>query len=205
MGNLEILAGIIGSDGHIKRNKFRLVVVNQDSNFIKSIVLPLIKQITGKAPKPIFNKSAFGGWKFLTFINSPFLWNMLQERFNIPAGKKSGKILPPNLQTNEERLDFISGWFAGDGCVTLFRGRPRLEMWSKSKDFIFWVKEVLKENGVISSVCLIKGKELFFLDIKRLESVKRFHEIINIPHPEKERKLISLLQEYSQTGLNTSN
>ena len=129
----------------------------------------------------------------------------MQERFNIPAGKKSGKILPPNLQTNEERLDFISGWFAGDGCVTLFRGRPRLEMWSKSKDFIFWVKEVLKENGVISSVCLIKGKELFFLDIKRLESVKRFHEIINIPHPEKERKLISLLQEYSQPDLNTSN
>ena len=195
MSELEILAGIIGSDGHIKKNKYRLLVINKNIKFLNSVVIPLINKVTQKNPKPLFNHWGRGSGKFFVFFNSEFLWKILQDKFNIPKGKKSSKIKPPDLKTNKAKIDFLRGWFAGDGSVTTDKSRPRLEIWSNSKEIIFWIKEVLEENQIYPRIHFAKKTKQFLLDIKKRESVKTFHKIIEIPHPNKENKLNALLSD----------
>ena len=196
MNSLPILAGIVGSDGHLEKNQAVIRVINKNEDFIKSVVIPLIQTITGKNVKAKFVPSGFGTGKFVVAFTSQMLWRELQERFNIPTGKKSESIQSPNLQNKEEKLDFISGWFAGDGSVTTDgngRNKPRLTIWSKSRVILDWIKEVLQENQIESRIWFAKKKNEFLLTIGTQNSIQRFHQKITIPHPEKENRLKLLL------------
>lgn len=192
MPEIDVLAGIIGSDGHLEKNQAVIRIINKDLNFLEKTVKPILNSL-GISSKPKFRSSGFGSGKFVVAFTSQELWKLMQEKFNIPTGKKSEKIEPPTLTTNQEKVDFLRGWIAGDGSVTTDRGRPKIEIWSKSEKVLKWFKKILKENHIKSKFWSVGETGKFILRIGRQESIKKFHKKFTIPHPRKEERLRLLL------------
>lgn len=190
MSEIDVLAGIVGSDGHITKDLLTTFVINKDLEFMEHVVNPLLHLATGKMPnKPKFVGSGFGNGKFKTYVCSRKLCKELVAKYNIPAGAKSMSIKPPIGLLPAEEIDFLSGWIAGDGSVTKDRTRTKIEIWSKSKPMMLWFKKVLLKNGIQSRMFFEKNKEEHILRIGRKEDVFLFYKKIRIPHPEKQAKL----------------
>ena len=113
------------------------------------------------------------------------------KNYNIPIGAKSLTIEPPELP-KEERLDFFRGWTAGDGSVTTEKGKPKIELWSKSEKMINWFQQVLADYEIESRVYIERNKKEFILRVSKRDAVREFHRLIEIPHPRKQEKLIRL-------------
>jgi len=193
MSQLELLGGIVGSDGHLPRDISSITIISKDMEFLEVTVLPLIKELSGKTVEPKFSLSGFGSWKFLVRFSDRQLKQILHEKFKIPLGKKSEIDIIPEIEELEDAIDFIRGWFSGDGSVTTDGRRPRLMIWSKSRGILGWIQRVLKEIKIDSKIWFGKTRSKWVLSIGKQDSIKRFHELIEIPHPRKERKLEFLL------------
>jgi DNA-binding transcriptional regulator WhiA len=154
--------------------------------------MPLITKITNKTPYKRFNKSGFGTGKYFVRVWSPTIWKILQESYNIPCGKKSKIIKPPDNLSKKDKIDFLRGWIAGDGSVTNDRNKPKIEIWSKSNEILKWLSIVLSENGIESNLFYARKKKEYILRIGKQNSVKLFSEKISIPHPFKQEKLLTL-------------
>jgi len=115
MGRLDLLAGIIGSDGHLSKQQPAVYVINKDKKFLENTVKPLLEEFTNKQVKLKFRTDGFGKGNYWIQVYSPWLWKILIKKYRIPPGKKSTIVEPPHLTTNEEKIDFFRGWFAGDG------------------------------------------------------------------------------------------
>ena len=191
--SLEIFAGIVGSDGHVENNQAVIRIINKDRDFLEKIVVPLIEKLTGKRVQLKQAISGFGKPKFVIAFTSQEIWKILQEKFSIPKGRKSDAAIEPKLETNKEKMDFLLGWFAGDGSVTVDRDKPKLEIWSKSKETLEWFKKVLQENEIESRIFSARRVGKFILRIGKQADVKLFHKKFTIPHPTKEQRLASLL------------
>lgn len=198
MSDIDVLAGIIGSDGHIYKDRYSLCVVNKNEDFIENVVIPLIHKITGKKKKSKFVPSGYGNGKFKVHVTSVNFCKELIEKFNIPAGAKSQTIKPPNLSDNKRRIDYLRGWIAGDGSVTNDRTRVKIEIWSKSFVMLEWFADVLKENGIKTKMFEEKQKKEHILRIGRKDDVLLFYKMIRIPHSEKQNKLEDLLPKTSR-------
>ena len=197
MSDLSILAGIIGSDGHLSKDRSTICVINKDEIFLRQIVVPLLKKYANKEGSFRFIDSGFGSKKFLLRACSAELMRNLNRNYNIPIGKKSTTIKPPNL-TREEGLDFFRGWVAGDGSVTTEKGKPKIELWSKSEQMINWFKQVLDEHEIESRIYIERNKNEFILRVSKKQAVKNFYSLIEIPHPKKQEKLNKLCSSSSR-------
>ncbi|MBI2579422.1 MAG: LAGLIDADG family homing endonuclease [Candidatus Aenigmarchaeota archaeon] len=196
MESLSVLGGIIGSDGHLSKDNSTVCVINKDLEFIDSVVIPLIQHYVGKEPKIRFINSGFGSKKYLLRVcNSKFLRSVSQV-YNIPIGRKSSSIEPPRNLTNKENIDFLRGWIAGDGSVTTEKGRPKIEIWSKSKEIIYHFEKILRTEGICPYVYFEKNKKEYILRISRKEDVIKFYKTIKIPHPKKQRTLENLTSSW---------
>ncbi len=193
MSDLDVLAGIIGSDGHIYKDKYSLCVVNKNKEFMEGIVIPLIYSTTNKKKELKFVASGYGNGKFKVHVTSVKLCKRLIEEYRIPAGAKSYSINPPDLMELGRKIDYFRGWVAGDGSVTRDRTRAKIEIWSKSLVMLEWFKDILKEMKIKSRIFIEKKKKEYILRIGRKEDVEKFHDYIEIPHPEKQNKLEILL------------
>ena len=190
--SIPILAGIVGSDGHLDRKQKVIRIINSDRNFI-NLVASFLKEVTGKKPNIHKSVSGFGKTRLTITVTSPRLWKLLQEKFKIPIGAKSGSINPPKNLDLKESLEFLSGWIAGDGSITTDRKRVKIEIWSKSINMLKWFSLILKQVGVSSRIWSA-SRNRFILRIGKKDDICRFHKIIKIPHPRKENKLNHLLK-----------
>ncbi len=193
MGDIDVFAGIVGSDGHLGQDKNTIFIINSDVDFLKAKTIPMIHRITGKTVIPKPSISGFGKLKYKINVSSAKLWRELNKKYNIPSGAKSITIQPPNLNSLEEKNSYLSGWIAGDGSVTVDRTRVKIEIWSRSEVMISWFREVLKENGIESKIFKESNKNEFILRIGKKSEVMTFYEKIEIPHPRKQNRLRSLL------------
>lgn len=191
MGDLSVLAGIIGSDGHLSKDKSTICVINKDETFLRQIVVPLLKKYTNKEGLFRFIDSGFGSKKFLLRVCSAELMRKLNKDYNIPIGAKSIDIKPPDLP-REEQIDFFRGWTAGDGSVTTEKGKPKIELWSKSQDMIQYFKRVLDDHEIESRIYIERNKNEFILRVSKKEAVKKFYNLIEIPHQKKQEKFHKL-------------
>jgi hypothetical protein len=192
MSDLALLAGIVGSDGHLAKNEPQIIITNKNLEFIEETVIPLLTKFTNKIPYKRFNKSGFGTGKYFVRVWSLDLWKKLQIEYNIPCGAKSKTIKPPINLSEKDRIEFLRGWIAGDGSVTRDRSKPKIEIWSKSNKILTWFEEVLKDVGIESRIFFDKKKDEYILRIERRSSVKLFLEKIPIPHPSKQERLLTL-------------
>ena len=192
MGDLALLAGIVGSDGHLAKDEPQVIIINKNLEFIEKIVIPLIIKFTNKFPYLRFNKSGFGTGKYFVRVWSPKIWKKLQEKYSIPYGAKSKTIKPPSNLSKKDKIDFLRGWIAGDGSITHERSRPKIEIWSKSNEMLVWFKKILNENEIESRIFYAKKKNEYILRIGKQNSVKLFLKRLSIPHPSKQEKLLTL-------------
>lgn len=197
MGDVDVFAGIVGSDGHLSRDKSTIFVINKDEEFMDKIVLPLILNITGKRPTKKFVSAGFGNGKFKINVSSSKLWKILNQVYSIPSGAKSLTIEPPKLEGIEQKIDFIGGWIAGDGSVTVDRTRPKLEVWSKSLSMLVWIRSVLIELNIKSMIFHARRRNLHILRVGQKAAVLELHRRLIIPHPGKERRLSTLCSKAS--------
>ena len=198
MSDLAVLAGIVGSDGHLAKDEAQIIVLNKNKEFVESIVVPLLTKFANKIPTTRFVKSGYGTGKYFVRVWSQELYKILNTNYKIPVGRKSNIIQPPENLSLEDKIDFLRGWIAGDGSVTNERKRTKIEIWSKSKEILEWFREVLHEVGLESRMFLDRKKNEFILRIGKQNSVKLFYQRISIPHPEKQNKLNSLaFQQFS--------
>jgi intein-encoded DNA endonuclease-like protein len=198
MGEMDVFAGIVGSDGHIYKDKLTVCVTNKNKEFMESRIIPLIRRITGKNRKAKFVSSGFGEGKFKVHVSSVKLCRMLIEKYNIPAGAKAYSIKPPDLYNLESKVDFLRGWIAGDGSVTRDRTRVKIEIWSKSLPMMEWFRDVLSELKVNCRMFKEKKKNEHILRVGRKNDVKLFHEKVEIPHPDKQEKFERLMFQASR-------
>ena len=195
MSDLAKLAGIVGSDGHLVKDEPLILVINKDLEFLENIVLPIVTKITGKQPIPKFRSSGFGDGKYVIRFWSPDLWNRLKSEYNIPSGAKSISITPPIGLDKKDKIDFLLGWIAGDGCVTNERTRAKIEIWSRSEKMITWFQKILDDNEIETRISKERKKKEHILRIGKQNMVRDFYKKFIIPHPKKQRRLRELLSQ----------
>ncbi len=198
MTELDLLAGIVASDGHIYKNKLTFCIINKDLEFLEKIVIPSIKSVLGKCPEPKFVNSGFSDGKYKVVVSSVKLVKRFNEEFKIPAGAKSLSIKPPRLLNNKRKIEYMSGWIAGDGSVTHDRGRPKIEIWSNNLGILEWFKDILFECSIESRLFFERNKKRHILRIGKKDDVVVFYKKIKIPHPRKQEKLNNYIKDMAQ-------
>ena len=177
---LSTLAGIVGSDGHLSKKESAIIVVNKDKEFLEKEVIPLFKEFTDKKISISKSSSGYGDYKYLVRVWDKKLQTKLNTIYGIPRGKKS-RI---NLSISErEMMNFILGWIAGDGSITVDRERPKIEIWSKDFRLIKVFEKFLSKKEIESSIFKTSNNR-FILRISKIDSVKKFSKY-RIPHPAK--------------------
>ena len=200
----SLIAGIVASDGHIdKEDKGGIRIISKSEEFIKQVVVPSLENLTKKKPTIHIGKSGYKGTKkFIVYIYDTKLRKLLTEKYKIPPGKKSIKIEPPDALSNEEEVDYLRGWFTGEGSPTKevhhkngkIYTQPKIELWVKNEKITKWIGKILSKLNISSSVYYDKKKEQYLTVIRKIESLKLFKEKIGFAHPEKERKFKNLLR-----------
>tara|TARA_B100000315_G_scaffold260261_1_gene320424 strand:- start:392 stop:1045 length:654 start_codon:yes stop_codon:yes gene_type:complete len=153
-GDLAEETGIHVGDGSMnvyKNNKHYYTVACHhidDKKYIDKVVLPLIKRIYGKTPKPrIWTKGAYG-FRICSIDIIKFKNGIL----GLPLGKKKD-ISAPKVIRNDKKLmrRFTRGLFDTDGSLTLWKTNnklyPRIYFSTISKTLVEEVKEFLMNEG----------------------------------------------------------
>ncbi|MEM5790829.1 MAG: LAGLIDADG family homing endonuclease, partial [Candidatus Aenigmatarchaeota archaeon] len=160
----------MGSDGHLSKKESAIIIVNRDKEFLEKEVIPLLKELTNKKVSISKSSSGYGDYKYLVRVWDKKLQEKLNKIYGIPRGKKS-RI---NLSIHErEVMDFILGWIAGDGSITVDRERPKIEIWSKDIRLIKFFQKFLFKKKIESSIFKAFNNR-FILRISKIDSVKRF-------------------------------
>lgn len=168
-----------------------------------------------------FKKHMVNSFGILHFIegktNSGTFFVQIQNKkiiiflFSLCKDFRSGNLRFPNfIKTQNMKKEFISAIFDDEGCVGLrtFKKtneiKRNLEIASKSKKFMIEIKEILemdfgiKCNKIISFRRKLKGREFITwkLSITGKDNFIKFRDNINFTHPDKVKKLISMINSY---------
>ena len=136
-------------------------------------------------------------------IYSASLKRTLTETYAIPSGKKSGKIVFPNWLDRDNLHQYISGYFDGDGSVSLIRSGKK-QKWgpyetirttftSKSLGFLQGLREYLVSLG-FTPTSIKKEDEVYRLKMYSRKNLELFARSFRIRHPAKIAKIRSVLR-----------
>lgn len=154
--NMAWILGFIAADGSIRK----------DSNSIKITLSRIDKEILEKIRKeieitnPIKDYTTNKGFEI-----SEFVWTCEQhkkdlEKYNI-VPNKTFKIKPPYKLNREFWIDYIRGYFDGDGSVNLIKnsngrgnGNLRWQLCSATPEILQWIIDFLYEEYQIPKVSI---------------------------------------------------
>jgi len=187
-----LIAGIVASDGHLDKNFHIIRIITGSKSFLEFLE-NLLKTITKEQIRVYVSKSGFGKTKYTVYLNDKNLYKLLNEKFNVPKGKKSLAIKPPEKLDKEEEKAYIEGWLAGEGSISHDKN-PQIALWSKSKEIIYWLRDKLKENNVNAQIYYSEKKQQYLLMIRRKNDFQIFIENFHFVHPDKIVKLASVLE-----------
>ena len=165
-----------------------------DREYINKIVLPLVKKVYGKTPKPRnWSQGTYG----FRIVNNDIV-NFKHTVLGLPLGKKV-KLEIPELIIQDLDLTkrFLRGLVSTDGSVTVstVNGKPypRIYLSSISKELILQVKEILKKMGF--RVSYWEGKQVeshwklqYKLHLNGIEMLKKWNEEIGFNNPKQATK-----------------
>tara|TARA_Y100000310_G_scaffold231819_1_gene234534 strand:+ start:10888 stop:11625 length:738 start_codon:yes stop_codon:yes gene_type:complete len=152
--DLAYIIGVLAGDGNIfvrkDKHDYRVKCVGNpldEMQFYKDILVPLFKKVFN-IQLDIKYQDSNSTYGF--YIYSKSLVEFLNDVFELPIGKKYGKLkIPTLIKENNLTTDFIRGLADTDFCVT-FRGNrkfPSIVGSSKSKSFFLEVSQELKKMG----------------------------------------------------------
>lgn len=121
---------------------------DEDREYVDYFILPLIKRIYGKEPKPRFWSQGTYGFR----ISSKEIINFKHTVLGLPLGKKTNISIPKVILKNNKLMKcFLRGLFDTDGSLTLWKTNnklyPRIYFSSVSKKLAEQVKEFLIKKG----------------------------------------------------------
>jgi intein/homing endonuclease len=205
MGHCLNLARVIGhlmGDGYVNKryirynNKDQILLDNFQENFIK--LLPETHFIKGKSNSET---------PFIQIQNKEFITYL----FSLCSDFRSNKIrFPRFINTLDSKKEFISAIFDDEGCVSLriFKKtgeiKRNLEIGSKSKKFIFDIKNCLEKDFDINCNKPISFTKKFIdkeyttwkLSITGKGNFLKFRDKIGFNTPIKNKKLDQLINSY---------
>ena len=192
--SIPYLAGLVASDGTIQSREVR--IATSVGPFLRD-VYHLVEGL-GYHPRIYEVKGAS-----IIRIYSISLRRLLTEDYRIPVGKKAGKIVFPDWLDEEALNQYISGYFDGDGSVSVIRSGKK-KQWgpyrtirttftSKSLAFLQGLHQYLVSLG-FTPTSLKKEEEVYRLKMYSRKNLELFARSFRIKHPAKIAKIRSVLR-----------
>ncbi len=210
---ISLVAGIVASDGHLERDGCGIKVINSSKRFVDEIVIPLLEQVTSKKPSVYLSKTGFSNkTKYVVYVYDKAISQKLTKEYAIPVGKKAETIIPPSNLDEADQIDYIRGWFAGEGSVSrdvhIENGKayftPEIMLWVKNKSISEWIYNFLNAMEIKAKFFYSAKKQQFLVIIRERKSVILFMEKIGFAHPEKAQKLKNILQPCASQNQNVA-
>lgn len=179
--NMAWLLGFIASDGTVRK----------DTNEIKVTLSSVDREILEKIREELELETEVKDYLTNTGFNcSTLAWTCGQhkkdlERYNI-VPNKTFSLLPPDELDKEYWIDYIRGYFDGDGSVNLIAGQSlRWQVCSATKPILEFIVDTLYTQYNIPQVNLQKqnrnGKALYSIQYST-NATKAIYDILYTPN-----------------------
>lgn len=140
--NMAYILGLLAADGYIseKENLISIGLITEDIELLEQINKELQNERPIKTYEFNDNGRERSMSKFQTW--SAAIKKDLAHYSIVP--QKTFKLKPPLLLQSKYYIDFIRGYFDGDGSIWInHRGEVGLDIIGASRDMIYWIREVL--------------------------------------------------------------
>jgi len=174
------LAGLIAADGHINPKDYSITIYTGNSGKAHAIKNMLEKLTRNRVSIRNHNGA------YEVTVTDKRLALKFSTKYMIPIGKKAERvILPITSVSKKELLEFIAGYFDGDGSIYRRIHRTRdgrirvyyeVKIKSKSLCFLNQLRNLLASYNIVSRVKVYKNT-IPYLVISREEDVIRFFKI----------------------------
>lgn len=178
--SIAYLKGVL-ADGHVyeRNDSLRIVVRQNDKEWLKKIISPILQNLTGRNPKILQTKD--GIYTLWVYTNKKHLPNDIVEVL-----LKS--LREVDFENEIDKLSFVRGFFEAEGSIYISKNKAndvRIIMYQKYPEVLFRIKEFLENHGISGDVYgpYKNGKNTIhrLIIFHRQNSIK-FLEIIN-PNP----------------------
>lgn len=185
--DMAYVLGFLAADGNVskKENRIAINILAQDK-----AILEQIRTLTG-ITRPItsyIRKET--GHEVCTLSNWSFTWKQDLEKYGI-IPNKTYTLCPPTLLNPEYRIDYIRGFFDGDGCITQSKAknikgyeysRTAFEISGASKSEIEWIyQELVCHYGVVLNKIQIEktdnGAVMYKTITTKKDSLQRIYHL----------------------------
>lgn len=173
--DLAYLIGQLTGDGCLYSKSYTIVLClkkGRDKN-----VISIFREEFG-IPVKVNNH---GNWSELR-INCKPLHLFLRHIFELPLGKKKGKLAVPTIIKDSNpriKLAFIRGFFDADGCLCKTHKTYSIMFKQSTRNFLTELKEMLKEFGVeIGGPYFDKQNKSWLLGTWRKEVVNKLSNLL---------------------------
>lgn len=142
--NMAYILGLLASDGSVAKNENLVSVVLKSED--KDLLEKIRKETKVSRPLQTFFGSNTQS-DYTSFRNWSKSWKDDLQHYGI-VPQKTFKLTPPNLLLPEYRLDYIRGYFDGDGSIYSVESQNRVffEISGASKLVIDWIRNELTNN-----------------------------------------------------------
>jgi intein-encoded DNA endonuclease-like protein len=102
---------------------------------------------------------------------------------------------------------YLQAFFDDEGSVVLCKVKRKnkngsigeswirkVKLYSKNREGIFEIQRMLDSLGISSTICKPLKREIYELQIARIESIRKFANLVNFMHPRKRQRLEVLLK-----------
>lgn len=198
---MAYILGLIASDGNVakKGNQISIQLLSKDRDILKKI-----KNVT-KSSHPLDRYVTKDGKDTTKFAVHSAEWKKDLANYGIvPA--KTFNLTPPLFLHPSYKIDYIRGYFDGDGCIT-FGEHSTSPSWSivgASYPVVLWIKETLANDyGIITNFIetsvLPSGKKMYKITYYGFTKIKSIYNVLYTDSP----FFLQRKKEKFQTILNT--
>ena len=199
LNKLSELMGILLGDGCLsKTGKAHYIYISghkiDDFEYHNTITRSLFLNLFDKKININFRKNE--KTLFIRFSDKNIFYFLNKQ--GLPVGRKYESIKVPELckHKNQYFFSFIRGLFDTDGCIVFTKQHksvyyyPRLELTSKSKNFLLEILSFLIKIGFYGSISN-KGKRCYRLEISGFNNLNLWIKLIGFNNPKIIKKMAS--------------
>lgn len=178
-GDLAYFVGYLMGDGclYLKRHTISLCFGKQDQC---NKIISIFREIFGISVSP----NDYGSWLEIKMTCKP-LHLFLHQVFEVPLGKKKGKLaVPPLIRKSSPavKLSFVQGFFNADGCLCQTNKTYSIMFKQSSKQFLLELKEVISEFGInLGGPYFDKQNQSWILGSWKKEIINNFLKLLSRP------------------------
>lgn len=156
--NMAYILGFLAADGNVakKENQINIQLEEKDAEVLEKIR----REMSISRPLKVYPRSGEPDKKIAKLVVfSSSMKKDLAHYSIVPA--KTFSLMPPELLKPEYYIDYIRGYFDGDGCICEnIAGSGSVSFGGASKSVISWIRKVLAEEYGIICNKIEENKEL---------------------------------------------